>query len=77
MEVTISFSPLHYLIYSNFFLVQPNTIYFCIWLRISVKIKILLVRNALLSLVSLYTVYQEMPNILLIQISRFSTHIVE
>ena len=53
--VTISFSPLYYLIYSQFCLVQPIQIYFHIWLKISVKIKILLVRNALLSLVNLYT----------------------
>ena len=34
--------------------VQPKQIYFHIWLKISVKIKILLVGNALLSLVNLY-----------------------
>ena len=45
-------------------------IYFHIWLKISVKTKILLVGNAPLSLVNLYA--QETPNILLIQINRFS-----
>ena len=60
--------------------VQPNTdifsyfqiqIYFHIWLKISVKIKILLVGNALLSLVNLYSQVTKKCDILLIQINRF------
>ena len=48
-------------------------IYFHIWLKISVKTKILLVGNAPLSLVNLYAqVTKKTPNILLIQINRFS-----
>ena len=48
-------------------------IYFRIWLKISVKIKILLVGNAPFSLVNLYAqVTKKCPNMLLIRINGFS-----
>ena len=60
----------------NFFtilLYNQIQIYFHIWLKISVKIKILLVGNALLSLVNLYAqVTKKCPIFYLEQINRFS-----
>ena len=47
-------------------------IYFHIWLKISVEIKILLRKCTNQFCQSLHTSYQEMPNILLIQINEFS-----
>ena len=73
--VTISFSALYYLIYSQFCLVQPNTDIFSNLAKDFRENKNLTCKKCTTQ--SLRTSYPETPNILLIQINRLSTHIVK
>ena len=76
--VTNSFSHLYYLLYSQFCLVQPNTDIFSYSAKDFGENKNLTCKKCTTqSCQSLRTSYQDTPNILLIQINRFSTHIVE